>query len=239
MSEIFNDLGRWAFPVKDGLSHLAACRAGRHGSIVDPYRRGRRMRTAALIVLFSMAAPMPCAAALMPADPSAYRPHEGDFSIDFPKTPDAGNRLTGNGRERVYMDNEGDQLFLVTVVNYYLGGNSSEAVFNERLRKFALADDATLVSSRKVDWAGEPAWEATLSAGVSDIILRMTMHRGRLYQAIYQGLAHDVREDQGRKFLESLRWTDGVPAGKPGSGTPPMGNVPLKAEAAVRPAASS
>jgi hypothetical protein len=197
------------------------------------------MRTAALIVLFSMAAPIPCAAALMPTDPGAYRPHEADFSIDFPKAPDAGNRLTGNGRERVYMDNEGDQLFLVTVVNYYLGGNSSEAVFNERLRKFALADDATLVSSRKLDWAGEPAWEATLSAGASNIIVRMTMHRGRLYQAVYQGLAHDVRQSEGRKFLDSLRWIDGVPATRPGNGTPLLGGVPLKAEAAVRPAASS
>lgn len=197
------------------------------------------MRTAALIVLFAMAGPGLSAAALMPADPSAFRPHEGDFSIDFPKAPDASNRLTANGRERVYMDNEGDQLFLVTVVNYYLGANSSEAVFNERLRKFALADDATLLSSRKLDWGGEPAWEGTLNAGVSDITVRMTMHRGRLYQAVYQGLSHDIRQDQGRKFLDSLRWTDGVPAGKPSSGAPPMGGAPLKAEAAVRPAASS
>ena len=197
------------------------------------------MRTAALIVLFAMAGPGLCAAALMPADPGAFRPHEGDFSIDFPKPPDASNRLTGNGRERVYMDNEGDQLFLVTVVNYYLGANSSEAVFNERLRKFALADDATLLSSRKLDWGGEPAWEGTLNAGVSDITVRMTMHRGRLYQAVYQGLSHDVRQDQGRKFLDSLRWTDGVPAGKPSSGAPPMGDAPLKTEVAVRPAASS
>ena len=175
----------------------------------------------------------------MPADPGAYRPHEGDFSIDFPKPPDAGGRLTGNGRERVYMDNEGDQLFLVTVVDYYLGGNSSEAVFNERLREFALADDATLVSSRKLNWGGEPAWEATLSAGASQITVRMTMHRGRLYQAVYQGLTYDVRQDQGRKFLDSLRWTDGVPVPKPGNGTPPHGDVPLKAEAAAKPAASS
>ena len=191
------------------------------------------------MVLIATAAPAPCAAALMPADPGAYRPREGDFSIDFPKTPDAGSRLTGAGRERVYMDNEGDQLFLVTVVNYYLGGNSSEAVFNERLRKFALADDATLLSSRKLDWNGEAAWEATLSAGASQITVRMTMHRGRLYQAIYQGLAYDVRQAGGRKFLDSLRWIDGIPAPKSGNGTPPVGDVPLKAEAAVRPAASS
>jgi len=201
------------------------------------------MRIAALIVLFAMTAPSllasgPCGAALMPPDPDAYKPHEGDFSIDFPKPPDARGRLIGNGRERVYMDNEGDQLFLVTVVNYYLGGNSSEAVFNERLRKFALADDATLLSSRKINWSGEPAWEATLSAGVSDITVRMAMHSGRLYEAIYQGLAHDVREAQGRKFLDSLRWTDGKPVAKP-NGAPLFGGAPLKAEAAVRPAASS
>jgi hypothetical protein len=202
------------------------------------------MRNAALIVLYAMTAlgvgaPGLCLAALMPPDPHAYRPREGDFSIDFPKAPAASGRLIGNGRERVYMDNEGDQFFLVTVVNYYLGGNSSEAVFNERLRKFALADDATLLSSRKIDWSGEPAWEATLSAGVSDIIVRMTMHKGRLYEAVYQGLAHDVREDQGRRFLNSLRWTDGLPAPKPDGGTPLMEGAPLKVEAAVRPAASS
>jgi hypothetical protein len=202
------------------------------------------MRIVALIVLFAMTAPglfapTVCMAALMPPDPQAYKPREGDFSIDFPKTPDASGRLTGNGRERVYMDNEGDQFFLVTVVNYYLGGNSSEAVFNERLRKFALADDATLLSSRKMNWGGEQAWEATLNAGVSDIIVRMAMHRGRLYEAVYQGLTHDVREAQGRRFLDSLRWTDAKPALKPDGGAPLTRGAPLKAEAAVRPAASS
>jgi hypothetical protein len=202
------------------------------------------MRIAALIVLFAMTAPVlcapnPCVAAMMPPDPGAYKPHEGDFSIDFPKPPDVRGRLIGNGRERVYMDNEGDQFFLVTVVDYYLGGNSSEAVFNERLRKFALADNATLLSSRKINWSGEPAWEATLSAGVSDITVRMAMHRGRLYEAIYQGLAHDVREAQGRKFLDSLRWTDGKPASKTDVGAPLVQGAPLKAEAAVRPVASS
>jgi len=201
------------------------------------------MRIVALIVVFAMTAPGLfasglCRAALMPPDPHAYKPREGDFSIDFPKAPNASGRLIGNGRERVYMDNEGDQFFLVTVVDYYLGGNSSEAVFNERLRKFALADDATLLSSRKINWSGEPAWEATLSAGVSDITVRMAMHRGRLYEAVYQGLAHDVREAQGRKFLESLRWTDGKPVAKP-NGAPLFESAPLKAEAAVRPAASS
>src|SRR5271155_3355384 len=140
------------------------------------------MRFAALIVLFAMTAPgafapARCMAALMPRDPDAYKPREGDFCIDFPKAPQASGRLTGKGGERVYMDNEGDQLFLVTVANYFLGGHSSEAVFNERLRKFALADDATLLSSRKIDWSGEPAWEARLSVGVSDIIVRMAMHR--------------------------------------------------------------
>ena len=202
------------------------------------------MRIAALIVLFAMTAaglfaPAPGLAALMPPDPHAYKPHEGDFSIDFPKPPNASGRLIGNGRERVYMDNEGDQFFLVTVVNYYLGGSSSEAVFNDRLRKFALADDATLLSSRKINWSGEPAWEATLSAGVSDIIVRMAMHRGRLYEAVYQGLAHDVREAQGRKFLDSLRWTDGKPIARRDGGAPITMDAPLKAEAAVRPAASS
>ena len=202
------------------------------------------MRSAALIVLYAMTAMGLCApgfsrAALMPPDPDAYRPREGDFSIDFPKVPNASGRLTNNGRERVYMDNEGDQFFLVTVVNYYIGGDSSEAVFNERLRKFALADDATLLSSRKIKWSGEAAWEATLSAGVSDITVRMAMHKGRLYEAVYQGLAHDVREAQGRKFLDSLRWTDGKPAAKPDGGTPLMEGAPLKADAAVRPAASS
>jgi len=196
------------------------------------------MRIAALIVVFAMTAPAECGAALMPPDPQAYKPHEGDFSIDFPKTPDASSRMIGNGRERIYMDNEGDQLFLVTVVNFYLGGNASEAMFTERLRKFALADDAALLSTQKVSWGGEPAWEATLSAGVSDIVVRMAMHRGRLYEAVYQGLSHDVREDQGRKFLGSLRWTDVKPPAKPDGGAPLMG-APLKAEAAVRPAASS
>jgi hypothetical protein len=197
------------------------------------------MRIAALIVLFAMIAPGWCAAALMPPDANAYKPREGDFSIDFPKTPEASGRLTGNGRERVYMDNEGDQFFLVTVANYFLGGHASEAVFNERLRKFALADDATLLSSRKINWSGEVAWEARLSVGVSDIIVRMAMHRGRLYEAVYQGLEHDVREDQGRKFLDSLRWTDGKPTSKPDGGAPNVEDAPLKAEAAVRPAASS
>jgi hypothetical protein len=197
------------------------------------------MRIAALIVVSAMTASGPCAAALMPSDPQAYKPHEGDFSIDFPKAPNASGRLTGNGRERVYMDNEGDQLFLVTVVNYYLGGDSSEAVFNARIRKFALADNATLVSSRKIIWSGEPAWEATLSAGSADVIVRMTMHSGRLYEAIYQGLAHDVREAQGRKFLDSLRWTDGKPNSRRDGGAPLVEDAPLKAEAAVRPAASS
>ena len=201
------------------------------------------MRIAAVIALFApialdLCAPMVCMAALMPADPGAYRPHEGDFSIDFPKTPDASSRLTGNGRERVYMDNEGDQLFLVTVVNYYVKGNASEGMFNERLRNFALADDATLLSSRKVTWAGETAWEGTLSVGVSDIVVRMAMHRGRLYEAIYQGVAEDPREATGRKFLDSLQWRDGIPVSKPDSGAPLM-SAPLKVEAAVRPAASS
>ena len=205
---------------------------------------GLCMRFAALIVLFAMTAsglcaPTPGFAALMPPDPQAYKPHEGDFSIDFPKAPNASGRLTGNGRERVYMDNEGDQLYLVTVVNYYLGGSSSEAVFNERIRKFALVDGATLVSSRKINWSGELAWEARLSAGASDIIVRMTMHRGRLYEAIYHGLAHDVREEQGFRFLDSLRWTDGKLASKPDDGAPIIVDAPRKAEAAVRPAASS
>jgi len=197
------------------------------------------MRIVALIVLLAMTAPGVGLAALMPPDPQAYKPREGDFSIDFPKTPDASGRMIGNGRERVYMDNEGDQFFLVTVMNYYLGANSSEAVFNARLRKFALADDATLLSSRKINWSGEPAWEATLNAGVSDITVRMAMHHGRLYEAIYQGLTHDVREAQGRKFLDSLRWTDGKPPQKPDNGAPVTQGAPLKADAAVRPAASS
>jgi hypothetical protein len=196
------------------------------------------MRMVALIVLLAMTGPGLCLAALMPPDPQAFRPREGDFSIDFPRPPDAKGRLTASGRERVYMDNEGDQLFLVTVVNYYLGGDSSASVFNERLRKFALADDATLLSSRKINWSGEPAWEATLSAGVSDIIVRMAMHRGRLYEAVYQGLAHDVRAAQGRKFLDSLRWTDGKPALKPDDGTPRFRGAPLNAQAEVGRAAS-
>ena len=56
------------------------------------------MRIAALIVLFAMTAPglcapSPCLAALMPPDPDAYKPREGDFSIDFPQPPDASGRL--------------------------------------------------------------------------------------------------------------------------------------------------
>ncbi len=174
----------------------------------------------------------------MPRDLDAFKSQEGDFCIDFPKPPAASSRLTGHGRERVYMDNEGDQLFLVTVVNYYLGADASAAVFKERLRRFALADDATLLSSRRIDWSGEPAWEGVLSAGVSDIVVRMTLHKGRLYEAIYQGLSQDVRAEQGRKFLESLRWMDGVPTAKPDRGAPPLGGAPLKAEAAVGRAAS-
>jgi len=199
------------------------------------------MRIAALIVAVAMIAPAPCVGAVMPSDPGAYTPREGDFSIDFPKLPDTSGRLTGNGRERVYMDNEGDQLFLVTVVNFYLGANASEATFNDRLRRFALADDAALLSSRKIVWGGEPAWEAVLSAGVSDIVVRMAMHKGRLYEAIYQGVAsEDPHTARGRKFLESMRWTDEKPVRKPDGGAPaPRGGAPLKVEAAVRPAASS
>jgi hypothetical protein len=74
------------------------------------------MGTATFIAMIAMAQPDPAAAALILAI-RGPTPRKGAFTIDFPKTPNASGRLSSEGRERIYLDNDGDQLFLITVAS--------------------------------------------------------------------------------------------------------------------------
>ena len=131
------------------------------------------------------------------------------------------------------MDNEGDQFFLVTVVNYYLGGNSSEAVFNERLPQLRAG------GRRHPAVESEDRLERRAGLG-GDAERRGVRHNRadgdapccRLYEAVYQGLRPTMfAKTRGRKFLDSWRWTDGKPVSKPDGGTPLQGGRPAgKAE---------
>ena len=144
-----------------------------------------------------------------------YQPKEHDFTVGFPGTPDARFRLLMDGRERLYMDNEGDRLFMVTVTDYMFGAKSDQDAYDRRLLRFGENAGATLVSSRRLAWGGEQGCEGVFNTPQGNLVLvRMAVHHRRLYQAAFwgQGGAGPEEAETGRKFMESFDLTD-QPAG--------------------------
>ena len=143
---------------------------------------------------------------LIPAALSApYEPREHDFSLAFPGQPKVGFKVFADGSERTYMDNQGSNLFMATASSFLLGAKADDASCNRRLGQFAKVFGAALTSKRPVVWGGVPGWEATFTSPGGDLILvRMTVHDKRLYQAIYRGEG-PAAIIQGRQFMESFR----------------------------------
>ena len=140
-----------------------------------------------------------------------YQPREHDFSVGFPGAPTASFKLLMDGRERLYMDNEGDHLFMVTVTDFLFGAKSDQDAYDRRLRRFAENAGATLVSSQRLTWGAEQGCEGIFTTPQGNLVLvRMAVHRKRLYQAVFwgQGGAGGGDAPDGRKFMDSFRLTD-------------------------------
>lgn len=161
--------------------------------------------TGALAAVQSHAPP----ALVAPTPASLFEPKEHDFTVAFPGLPKVGFRLFKDGRERTYLDNEGDRLFMVTASSFLLGARNDDEAYDRRLRQFAANMGATLASRLRINWGGDGGWEwlFTTPQGAR-ILVRMTVHDKRLYQAVYQGVDEDSTTVQGRRFMESFQLLD-------------------------------
>ena len=137
-----------------------------------------------------------------------YQPKERDFSIGFPGAPKTSFRMLMDGRERVYMDNEGDRLFMVTATSFLFGAKTDQAAYDRRLKRFGENADATLVSSQRLIWGGEQGCEGVFTTAQGNLVLvRLLVHEKRLYQAVFWGRGGAGGQDaeEGGAFLESFR----------------------------------
>ena len=181
------------------------------------------MRFAAIIVgiaiilpdaALARSRPHPTPPAAPPAASSPlilYLPREHDFSVGFPGSPTTSFKLLMDGRERLYMDNEGEHLFMVTVTDFLFGAKSDQDAYDRRLRRFGENAGATLVSSQRLIWGGEQGCEGIFTTPQGNLVLvRMVVHDKRLYQAVFwgQGGAGGGDAPEGRKFMDSFRLTD-------------------------------
>jgi len=172
------------------------------------------MRLAAIVVGVAIVWPMAALAArpvhAPPPPPTpliAYTPKEGDFTVAFPGPPKTGFHMLLDGKERVYMDNEGDRLFMVTASTFIFGAKDDQDAYDRRLKRFADNADATLVSSQRLTWGGESGCEGIFTTPQGNLVLvRMAVHDKRLYQAVFWGRGGDGGADaaEGRQFMESF-----------------------------------
>jgi hypothetical protein len=146
-----------------------------------------------------------------PPAPSLYTAKEGDFSVAFPGTPKTGLHMLLGGKERLYMDNEGDRLFMVTASSFLFGARTDPQGYDRRLKRFADNAGAVLVSSRRLTWGGDSGCEGVFTTPQGNLVLvRMVVHDKRLYQAVFWGRGGIADPDaaEGRRFLDSFRLTD-------------------------------
>jgi hypothetical protein len=182
------------------------------------------MRLAAIVVAVAMVWPTgvlaakagrPHPPALPPPPPPApmilFAPKERDFTVSFPGPPRTGFHMLLDGKERLYMDNEGDRLFMVTASSFIFGAKADQDAYDRRLKRFADNADATLVSSQRLNWGGESGCEGVFTTPQGNLVLvRMAVHDKRLYQAVFWGRGGVGGDDtaEGRRFLESFHLTD-------------------------------
>jgi len=172
------------------------------------------MRFAAIAVGLALLWPMAAAAAkpsLAPAVAGSFAPHEHDFTVAFPGIVKTGFHMLLAGRERLYMDNEGDRLFMVTASSFLLGAHADEQAYDRRLKRFADNAGATLVSSQRLKWGDDVGCEGLFTTPQANLVLvRMVVHDKRLYQAVFWGKSGvgGADADEGRRFMDSFRLTD-------------------------------
>jgi len=140
-----------------------------------------------------------------------FTPKEGDFTVAFPSPPKVGFHMLLDGKERLYTDNEGDRLFMVTASTFIFGAKDDQEAFDRRMKRFADNAGATLASSRRLPWGGESGCEGVFTTAQGNLVLvRMVVHDKRLYQAVFWGSGGvgDADAAEGRRFLDSFHLTD-------------------------------
>jgi hypothetical protein len=170
--------------------------------------------TSGLAARRSHASPPPAAVPAAPAQPvppppPPFEPKERDFTVGFPGAPRVGFKLVVDGKERSYLDNEGDRLFMVTASTFMFGAKTDDQAFDRRLNQFAVNMGATLASRERVNWCGNQGWEAVFTTPQGTrILVRLMVHDKRLYQAVYQGPGDNSATAQGYRFMDSFRLLD-------------------------------
>jgi len=103
-----------------------------------------------------------------------FTPKEGDFTVAFPSPPKVGFHMLLDGKERLYTDNEGDRLFMVTASTFIFGAKDDQEAFDRRMKRFADNAGATRAASPAARASSPPpraiwswcAWWCTTSGSI-------------------------------------------------------------------------
>jgi hypothetical protein len=146
---------------------------------------------------------------------AAYSPPERDFSAVFPKPPTIHANGAADpskpGGDRSYVDDEGDNGFLVAVSQFRDGvvPATPDAGFYQRaLDIFIKASGSDKQSSRSVSLAGQPAIEGVIRTPDGSVMaVRLVARGNRVYTVAWAHPAAVTSTVDGDHFFQSFALT--------------------------------